>query len=98
MVMLFLSKGEYYDMPREFKFDVEQQFGTLSKNEANNGNVYSKEVNLISYNEANPVYDIRNWTTNSDGERRMGKGITLNLEELKELKSLLNEMEDLKED
>lgn len=84
-------------MPREFKFDVEQQFGELSRNEANNGNVYTKEVNLISYNDANPVYDIRNWTTNNEG-RRMGKGITLSLEEIKVLKALLNEMEDLNEE
>ena len=86
-------------MPRsEFRFDVVQQFGTLSRNETSAGNAYTKEVNLISYNDADPVYDIRNWTTTAAGERRMGKGITLSLEELKELKNLLNELEDLSEE
>lgn len=84
-------------MPREFKFDVQQEFGVLSKNEANNGNVYSKEVNLISYNDAHPVYDVRNWTTTTEGERRMGKGITLTLAELKALKAVLDDLEDLKD-
>ncbi len=86
-------------MPRgEFKYDILQTFDTISENESSTGNMYVKEVNLISYNEGNPVYDIRNWTLMKDGERRMGKGITLNLEEMKVLKNILNEMEDLEEE
>ena len=70
-------------MPREFKYDVLQEFGVLGENESSTGNKYTKELNLISYNGANAVYDLRNWTTMNDGERRMGKGITLSVEELK---------------
>lgn len=84
-------------MPRnEFKYDVQQQFGVICENESTTGNKYTKEVNLISYNDANPVYDIRNWTLLKNGERRMGKGITFTLDELKGLRDLLNELDDLK--
>ncbi len=84
-------------MPKtEFHYDIEQHFDTLSENETANGNVYTKEVNLISYNDADPVYDIRNWTHLSNGDLRMGKGITLSLAELKKLKEVLDDLEDLK--
>lgn len=83
-------------MPREFKFDVLQEFGVLVENESSTGNKYTKELNLISYNEADPVYDLRNWTTMNNGERRMGKGITLSIAELKGLRDLLNDLDDLK--
>ncbi|MBQ6450384.1 MAG: hypothetical protein IJJ29_00485 [Solobacterium sp.] len=84
-------------MPREFRYDVVQNFDTITENETSTGNCYTKEVNLVSYNDADPVYDIRNWTHMSNGEVRMGKGITLSLEEIRKLRDILNEMEDLKD-
>lgn len=81
----------------EFHYDVEQQFEVLSRREARTGTVYTKELNLISYNDAEPVYDLRNWTETSAGEKRMGKGITLTLDELKVLRDALNEMPDLED-
>ncbi len=84
-------------MPREFKYDVVEEIATLSCREASTGTIYSKEINLISYNDAAPVYDIRNWTETANDEIRMGKGITLNLEELKELKKALNALDALKD-
>ena len=86
-------------MPKtEFHYDIEQNFETLSSREANTGTKYTKELNLISYNDAEPVYDLRNWTETSEGERRMGKGITLTLEELKLLKETLNDLPELEEE
>ena len=46
-------------MPREFVFEVVEEFSTLSEKEARTGTVYTKEFNLISYNGSEPVYDIR---------------------------------------
>lgn len=37
----------------EFHYDIEQSFGTVSKKEARTGSVYTKELNLISYNDGN---------------------------------------------
>ena len=79
-------------MPREFVFEVVEEFSTLSEKEARTGTVYTKEFNLISYIGSEPVYDIRNWTENDEG-KRMGKGITLNKEELKELRTALNQLD-----
>jgi hypothetical protein len=46
-----------------------------------------EELNLISWNEKDPKYDLRDW---SPEHEKMGKGITLNIEELKKLKELLD--------
>ena len=54
------------------------------------GNGWTKELNLVSWNEREPVYDIRTWNENHD---RMGKGITLSLDEIKSLKDLLDGMD-----
>ncbi|MBQ2810422.1 MAG: hypothetical protein IJF11_05975 [Clostridia bacterium] len=70
----------------EFKFDIVKNFGTVS--DSNNG--WVKEVNLISWNDREPVYDIRVW---QEGHEKLGKGITLTEEEIKNLKALLNEMD-----
>ena len=80
-------------MPREFSYEIEEEIATLSSYEGARGRVYSKELSLISYNGANAVYDIRNWTDYGDDEARMGKGITLNRDELKALRDALNEMD-----
>ncbi|MBE6624926.1 MAG: hypothetical protein E7622_04690 [Ruminococcaceae bacterium] len=70
----------------EFQFDIVKNFGTVS--DSNNG--WVKEVNLVSWNEREPVYDIRVW---QEGHEKLGKGITLTEEEIKNLKALLNEMD-----
>lgn len=86
-------------MPKsEFHYEIEQNFEVLSQRETNTGIKYTKELNLISYSDAEPVYDIRNWTENSEGQRRMGKGITLNLDEIRQLRDALNDLEELNEE
>jgi hypothetical protein len=70
----------------EIKYEIIKKIGVLSK--ANSG--WAKELNLISWNERDPKYDIREWSP--DGER-MGKGVTLSKEELVALKELLNKIE-----
>ena len=68
----------------EFKFEIVKNFGTISNN-----NGWVKEVNIISWNNREPIYDIRSW---QEGHDQMGKGITLTSEELKTLRDLLNEL------
>jgi hypothetical protein len=51
---------------------------------------FYKELNLISWNEHDPKYGIRDW--GPDGEK-MGKGLTLSKEVLLALKELLNVMD-----
>ena len=47
---------------------------------------WTKELNLISWNDKEPKYDIREW---SPKHEKMGKGVTLTVEELKNLKDAL---------
>ncbi len=67
----------------ELKFEIVEKLGVLS--EAANG--WTKEINLVSWNEREPVYDIRTW---SPDHERMGKGITLARDEMMALKDLLD--------
>jgi hypothetical protein len=70
----------------EIKFEIIKKIGVLSENAKG----WSKELNLISWNDRAPKYDIRDWAP--DGET-MGKGVTLTREELLALRKLLDEME-----
>lgn len=66
----------------DIKFEIIKNVGILSETEKG----WKKELNLISWNEKEPKYDIRDW--NSD-HTRMGKGITLTLDEYEKLKEIL---------
>ena len=46
------------------------------------GSGYTKEINLVSWNNAEPKYDIRSW---SPGREKCGKGIVLTRAEAKNL-------------
>ena len=68
------------------KFEIKKTLGVLS--ESSKG--WTKELNLISWNNREPKYDIRDW---SPEHEKMGKGVTLSKEELKKLKELLDTTE-----
>lgn len=70
----------------EFKYEVVKTYGCLS--ESSKG--WKKEIKLISWNQKEPKYDIREWSP--DGEK-MGKGVTLSKEEITALKEILNSVE-----
>ena len=50
----------------EFKYEVTQKLGILSKSKSG----WTREINLISWNGAEPKYDIRDW---SPDHEKMGK-------------------------
>ena len=70
----------------EIKYEIVKKIGVLSK--ASSG--WTKELNLISWNDREAKYDIRDWSV--DGQK-MGKGVTLSREELSALKKILNNIE-----
>lgn len=70
----------------DIKFEIKQTIGALS--ESSKG--WKKELNLVSWNDKEPKYDLRDWDSE---HKKMGKGVTLSAEELKKLKDILNEME-----
>ena len=67
----------------EFKYEVVERIAVLS--ESSKG--WTKELNLISWNDREPKYDIREWSP--DGSK-MGKDITLSDEEVAVLKKALD--------
>ncbi|MDD5369409.1 MAG: PC4/YdbC family ssDNA-binding protein [Anaerolineaceae bacterium] len=70
----------------DIKFEIVKKIGVLSKTSKG----WEKQLNLISWNDREPKYDIREWSP--DGQT-MGKGVTLSKEELVALKGLLNTLE-----
>lgn len=69
----------------DIKFDIVEEIGVLSENAKG----WKKELNLISWNDAAPKYDIRDW---SPEHEKMGKGVTLTKEEVIQLKDILNKL------
>lgn len=67
----------------DLKFEITEEIGVLS--ESSKG--WTKELNLVSWNEREPKYDLREWAPE---HASMGKGITLTLDEIKTLKKLLD--------
>lgn len=70
----------------DIKYDITKTLGVLS--EGSKG--WQKEINLVSWNDRQPKIDIRDWGPEHE---KMGKGVTLNKEELKKLKELLEGMD-----
>lgn len=63
----------------DFKYEIVAHIGVLSTSEKG----WTKELNVIKWNDKEPKYDIREW--NPD-HTKMGKGITMNEEEIGQLR------------
>ena len=66
----------------DIKCDIIKKLGVISTVKGG----WTKELNLISWNDGEPKYDIRQWAPNHE---KMGKGISLSQEEALELQRLL---------
>ena len=66
----------------EFTYEIIEEIAVLSENEKG----WRKELNLIAWNGREPKYDIRDWAPEHE---KMGKGVTLSKEELKQLESVI---------
>ena len=67
----------------DFKYEIVEEIGVLSENAKG----WRKELNKISWNGADPKYDIRDWAPNHE---KMGKGVTLSEEEFLILKQIIS--------
>ncbi|HIS29025.1 MAG TPA: hypothetical protein IAA78_06155 [Candidatus Avamphibacillus intestinigallinarum] len=66
------------------KYEIVEHIGVLS--ESNSG--WTKELNLVSWNDREPKYDLRDWAPDHE---KMGKGVTLSQDEFMQLKNILQE-------
>ena len=64
----------------EFKYEITQELGVISEGK------YNIELNMVSWNDREPKYDIRSWAPDHS---RMGKGISLTEEEMERLMQVL---------
>lgn len=69
----------------EFKYEIQENCGVISES----GKGWVRELNLISWNEGTPKYDIRDWAPDHS---KMGKGIGLTKDELETLYTLIGEV------
>lgn len=66
----------------DIKYDIVEEIGVISENAKG----WRKELNKISWNGAEPKFDLRDWAPDHE---KMGKGITLNVDEAQELYKVL---------
>lgn len=69
----------------EVKFEIKEELGVLSESAKG----WTKELNLVSWNDGVPKYDLRDWAPNHE---KMGKGITLSADEVQELYKILGKI------
>ena len=70
----------------EFKFEITQHIATLSTEKGG----WTKELNLVSFNDQVPKYDLRTWDPDHE---KMGKGVSLSKEEMAILKDAIEGIE-----
>ena len=70
----------------DIKFEIVEEIGVLSESPKG----WTKELNLVSWNGAEPKYDLRDW---APGHEKMGKGVTLTKEEVLKLREFLSEVQ-----
>lgn len=71
----------------EFKYEITKELGVIS----DTGKSMEIELNMVSWNDREPKYDIRSWNA---GHERMGKGISLTEDEMKKLVELFQARDD----
>lgn len=69
----------------DLKYEITERIAILSEK-----GVWTKELNKVSWNDRPAKFDLRDW---NHEEGKMGKGITLNDEEMQNLKQVLNAVE-----
>ncbi len=69
----------------DIKYEIVEELGVLSESAKG----WQKELNLVSWNGAEPKYDLRDW---SPDHEKMGKGITLSPDEAQELYKILRKI------
>ncbi len=68
-----------------FKFEIVKNIATLSTERSG----WTKELNLVSFNDAPPKYDLRTWDPD---HLKMGKGVTISNEEMAILKEAIEDL------
>ena len=68
----------------DIKYEIIKHIGNLSENARG----WTKELNYVSWDDREPVYDIRTW---SSDHTEYGKGVTITQGEMKRLQELIKD-------
>ena len=74
-------------MADDFSFEIIKNIGQISEGKGG----WNLELNLVSWGGRPAKFDIRSW---SSDHQKMGKGVTLNKDEIKSLKALLAKLKE----
>jgi len=66
----------------DLKFEILQEFGTLSTSKSG----WELQLNFVQWGDNQPKFDLRTW---SPDHKKMGKGLTLNHDEIVKLSAVL---------
>ena len=69
---------------KDFVFDIIEHIGDLKAFP----NGWTKELNIVKWNDSDPKYDIRDW---NETHSRMTRGVTLRPDEMQRVAELLQE-------
>lgn len=69
----------------EFRFEIVEEIGVIKTNKKTG---WTTEINLVSYNDREPVVDIRSW---DEDHEHMSKGITMTEKEALKLAEFIND-------
>lgn len=72
----------------EIKMEVKDVLGVVAQHGSN-----SLELRMVSWNDAEPKYDLRTWYVDREGNERCNKGLGMTKEEIVSLRDLLNSLE-----
>lgn len=70
---------------KEISYEIIKHIGIISKR-----GMHTKEINIVSWNGRESVYDLRVWRIGKDGTKSPLKGISMNEADLLTLKELLS--------
>lgn len=71
-------------MTNAVRFEIEERIGVIKTYPSG----WSRELNLVSWGDALPKYDIRDWDPEHE---HMSRGITLHPDEMRKIYDLLRE-------
>ncbi len=77
----------------ELKFEITEHIAVIGENARG----WSRELNMVSWNDREPKYDLRDW---SPDHTKMGKGLTMTADELAALRDILDglDLDDFEEE
>lgn len=69
----------------EFKYEIVERLGVIQVSSGG----WTKEFNMVRWNERDPKYDIREW---SPDRAKMSKGVSFTKDEIMKLRELLRDL------